>query len=35
MPHEIVYPQGCKPVTDELGPDELIRRLKVSFKYLV
>ncbi|XP_073986377.1 cohesin associated factor B pds5 isoform X1 [Rhodnius prolixus] len=28
MPHEIVYPQGCKPVTDELGPDELIRRLK-------
>lgn len=29
MPHEIVYPQGCRPVTDDLGPDELIRRLKV------
>lgn len=28
MPHEIVYPQGCRPVTDDLGPDELIRRLK-------
>ncbi|XP_011506511.1 PREDICTED: sister chromatid cohesion protein PDS5 homolog B-B isoform X1 [Ceratosolen solmsi marchali] len=25
---EIVYPQGCRPVTDDLGPDELIRRLK-------
>uniref|UniRef100_A0A1L8DX47 Putative sister chromatid cohesion complex cohesin subunit pds5 n=1 Tax=Nyssomyia neivai TaxID=330878 RepID=A0A1L8DX47_9DIPT len=25
---DIVYPQGCKPVTDDLGPDELIRRLK-------
>jgi hypothetical protein len=29
MPHDIVYPQGCRPVTDDLGPDELIRRLKV------
>ncbi|XP_049833683.1 sister chromatid cohesion protein PDS5 homolog B-B isoform X1 [Schistocerca gregaria] len=28
MPHDIVYPQGCRPVTDDLGPDELIRRLK-------
>uniref|UniRef100_A0A1B6DQW8 Uncharacterized protein n=1 Tax=Clastoptera arizonana TaxID=38151 RepID=A0A1B6DQW8_9HEMI len=28
MPHEIVYPQGCRPVTDDLGADELIRRLK-------
>ncbi|XP_014279866.1 sister chromatid cohesion protein PDS5 homolog B-B isoform X2 [Halyomorpha halys] len=28
MPHEIVYPQGCRPVTEDLGPDELIRRLK-------
>lgn len=29
-PHDIVYPQGCRPVSDDLGPDELIRRLKVS-----
>lgn len=29
MPHEIVYPQGCRPVNEELGSDELIRRLKV------
>ncbi|XP_046671895.1 sister chromatid cohesion protein PDS5 homolog B isoform X2 [Homalodisca vitripennis] len=28
MPHEIVYPQGCRPVNEELGSDELIRRLK-------
>ncbi|XP_039299402.1 sister chromatid cohesion protein PDS5 homolog B [Nilaparvata lugens] len=28
MPHEIVYPQGCRPVDDSLGADELIRRLK-------
>lgn len=27
---EIVYPQGCKPIGEDLGPDELIRRLKVS-----
>lgn len=26
----IVYPQGCKPFRENLGPDELIRRLKVS-----
>uniref|UniRef100_U5EGZ1 Putative sister chromatid cohesion complex cohesin subunit pds5 n=1 Tax=Corethrella appendiculata TaxID=1370023 RepID=U5EGZ1_9DIPT len=25
---EIVYPTGCRPVSEELGPDELIRRLK-------
>lgn len=25
---DIVYPQGCRPVTDDLGPDELVRRLK-------
>ncbi|XP_063542691.1 sister chromatid cohesion protein PDS5 homolog A-A-like [Cydia strobilella] len=25
---EIVYPQGCRPITDDLGPDELVRRLK-------
>jgi len=36
MPHDIVYPQGCRPVTDDLGPDELIRRLKViAFCYTV
>lgn len=28
---EIVYPQGCRPITDDLGPDELVRRLKVCF----
>lgn len=26
---DIVYPQGCRPVSDDLGPDELVRRLKV------
>lgn len=26
----IIYPQGCKEVTEDLTPDELIRRLKVS-----
>ncbi|CAG9762008.1 unnamed protein product [Ceutorhynchus assimilis] len=25
---EIVYPSGCRPISDDLGPDELIRRLK-------
>ncbi|XP_034943210.1 sister chromatid cohesion protein PDS5 homolog B isoform X1 [Chelonus insularis] len=25
---EIVYPAGCRPVTEDLGADELIRRLK-------
>lgn len=35
MPHEIVYPQGCRPVTDDLGADELIRRLKVIFSIKV
>ncbi|XP_018334153.1 sister chromatid cohesion protein PDS5 homolog B [Agrilus planipennis] len=25
---EIVYPPGCRPITDDLGADELIRRLK-------
>ena len=24
----IIYPQGCREVTEELGSDELIRRLK-------
>ena len=33
---EIVYPQGCRSVTEDLGPDELIRRLKVYLiKYLI
>lgn len=27
---DIVYPQGCRPVSEDLGPDELIRRLKVN-----
>lgn len=31
---EIVYPQGCKPLREDLGQDELIRRLKVSEFYL-
>lgn len=31
---EIVYPQGCKPVSEDLGPDELIRRLKVRLSAL-
>lgn len=26
----IIYPQGCKEVTEDLTPDELIRRLKAS-----
>lgn len=25
---DILYPSGCRPVTEDLGPDELIRRLK-------
>lgn len=25
---DVQYPAGCKPVTEDLGPDELIRRLK-------
>lgn len=25
---EIVYPPGCRPISDDQGPDELIRRLK-------
>lgn len=25
---DIVYPQGCRPINEELGSDELIRRLK-------
>lgn len=29
MQEEMIYPAGCRPVTDDLGPDELIRRLKV------
>ncbi|XP_034247341.1 sister chromatid cohesion protein PDS5 homolog B [Thrips palmi] len=28
MSPDIVYPQGCRAVSDDLGPDELIRRLK-------
>lgn len=29
MPHDIIYPQGCRPISEDLGADELIRRLKV------
>ena len=29
----IIYPQGCKEVTEDLTPDELIRRLKVFNHY--
>ncbi|KAE9537570.1 hypothetical protein AGLY_006593 [Aphis glycines] len=28
MQEDMTYPAGCRPVTDDLGPDELIRRLK-------
>lgn len=27
--NDIVFPSGCRPITEDLGPDELIRRLKV------
>lgn len=27
---DIPYPPGCKPITEDLGADETIRRLKVS-----
>lgn len=30
MQEDMIYPAGCRPVTDDLGPDELIRRLKVN-----
>jgi len=30
MQEDMIYPAGCRPVTDDLGPDELIRRLKVG-----
>lgn len=29
----IIYPQGCKEVTEDLTPDELIRRLKVCLLF--
>lgn len=32
---EIVYPQGCRSVTEDLGSDELIRRLKVCKKHFL
>lgn len=32
---EIIYPQGCRSVTEDLGPDELIRRLKVLLKNIL
>lgn len=33
MPQGIIYPQGCRPIQEELGADELIRRLKVITQY--
>lgn len=27
--NDLVYPPGCKPISDDLGSDELLRRLKV------
>ncbi|KAL5285776.1 PDS5A family protein [Megaselia abdita] len=27
--NDLVYPTGCKPISDDLGSDELLRRLKV------
>lgn len=26
---DIIYPHSCRPITDDLGSDELVRRLKV------
>lgn len=26
---DVKYPSGCRPLTEDLGTDELIRRLKV------
>ena len=26
---KVVYPSGCKEVNDEVGKDEMVRRLKV------
>lgn len=34
MPQGIVYPQGCRPVQEDLGADELIRRLKVKIVFI-
>lgn len=30
----IIYPQGCKEVTEDLTSDELIRRLKVILLHI-
>ena len=27
---KLVYPSGCKEVTEDIGKDELVRRLKVN-----
>ena len=29
--NKIVYPPGCKDITEEMGKEELVRRLKVMF----
>lgn len=31
---DIQYPPGCKPITEDIGTDELIRRLKVITTHL-
>lgn len=31
---KVVYPPGCKELTEELGKDELIKRLKVTFFFI-
>ena len=32
---KLVYPPGCKEVTEDIGKDELVRRLKVNDQRLV
>lgn len=29
-PNKIVYPPNCKEVSEDIGKDELVRRLKVK-----
>lgn len=31
---KVVYPSGCKEVNEEIGKDELVRRLKVGIEHL-
>lgn len=32
---KVFYPSGCKEVNEELGKDELVRRLKVWLSHLL